>query len=87
MHYECRYGGMAIPHAGPCGPRAPVSWNTNRSHGTFIQDLAVRIDALLIILVTMECDVAIIGGGIAGCSTAARLQSAGLSSIVFEGHG
>ena len=35
----------------------------------------------------MQYDVAIIGAGIAGFSTAARLQSAGLSTIVFESHG
>ena len=32
-------------------------------------------------------DVAIVGGGIAGMSTAARLQSEGLRTIVFEAHG
>jgi C-3',4' desaturase CrtD len=32
-------------------------------------------------------DVAIVGGGIAGLATAARLQAAGLSTIVFEAHG
>jgi len=32
-------------------------------------------------------DVAIIGGGIAGLATAARLQASGLSTIVFEAHG
>ncbi|MEO8608255.1 MAG: NAD(P)/FAD-dependent oxidoreductase [Chloroflexota bacterium] len=32
-------------------------------------------------------DVAIIGGGIAGMATAARLQAKGLSTIVFEAHG
>src|ERR1700692_2781002 len=32
-------------------------------------------------------DVAIIGGGIAGMSTAARLQARGLSTIVLEAHG
>jgi C-3',4' desaturase CrtD len=32
-------------------------------------------------------DVAIVGGGIAGMATAARLQSAGLSTIVLEAHG
>ena len=35
----------------------------------------------------MQYDVAIIGAGIAGLSTAARLQSAGLSTVVFESHG
>src|SRR5947208_12071411 len=33
------------------------------------------------------CDVAVIGGGIAGMATAARLQAAGLDTIVFEAHG
>lgn len=33
-----------------------------------------------------SADVAIIGGGIAGLATAARLQAAGLSTIVFEAH-
>ena len=32
-------------------------------------------------------DVAIVGGGIAGMATAARLQARGLSTIVFESHG
>src|SRR5215468_7031739 len=32
-------------------------------------------------------DVAIIGAGIAGMATAARLQAQGLSTIVFEAHG
>jgi C-3',4' desaturase CrtD len=32
-------------------------------------------------------DVAVIGGGIAGLATAARLQARGLSTIVFEAHG
>src|SRR5690348_15707830 len=32
-------------------------------------------------------DVAIVGGGIAGMATAARLQAQGLSTIVFEAHG
>src|SRR5207302_2646566 len=32
-------------------------------------------------------DVAVIGGGIAGMATAARLQAAGLDTIVFEAHG
>jgi C-3',4' desaturase CrtD len=32
-------------------------------------------------------DVAILGGGIAGMATAARLQARGLSTIVFEAHG
>src|SRR5271154_4216048 len=32
-------------------------------------------------------DVAIVGGGIAGMATAARLQARGLSTIVFEAHG
>src|SRR5881409_3174075 len=32
-------------------------------------------------------DVAIIGGGIAGLATAARLQAQGLATVVFEAHG
>src|SRR5438046_6495067 len=32
-------------------------------------------------------DVAVIGGGIAGMATAARLQACGLSTVVFEAHG
>src|SRR3974390_250152 len=32
-------------------------------------------------------DVAVIGGGIAGMATAARLQAHGLSTIVLEAHG
>lgn len=32
-------------------------------------------------------DVAIVGGGIAGLATAARLQAQGLSTVVFEAHG
>src|SRR5215510_10375347 len=32
-------------------------------------------------------DVAVIGAGIAGLATAARLQARGLSTIVFEAHG
>src|SRR6266404_9087630 len=32
-------------------------------------------------------DAAIIGGGIAGMATAARLQARGLSTVVFEAHG
>jgi C-3',4' desaturase CrtD len=32
-------------------------------------------------------DAAIVGGGVAGMATAARLQAHGLSTIVFEGHG
>ena len=32
-------------------------------------------------------DVAIVGGGVAGLATAARLQARGLSTIVFEAHG
>lgn len=32
-------------------------------------------------------DVAVVGGGIAGMATAARLQAAGLSTIVLEAHG
>lgn len=34
----------------------------------------------------MKFDVAIVGGGIAGMATAARLQAAGLSTIVLEAH-
>jgi C-3',4' desaturase CrtD len=34
-----------------------------------------------------EVDVAIVGGGLAGMATALRLQSAGLSTVVFEAHG
>jgi C-3',4' desaturase CrtD len=33
------------------------------------------------------CDVAIIGGGLAGVATALRLQARGLATIVFEAHG
>src|SRR5690242_21510673 len=32
-------------------------------------------------------DIAIIGAGVAGMATAARLQARGLSTIVFEAHG
>src|SRR6516165_12832791 len=32
-------------------------------------------------------DVAVVGGGIAGMATAARLQAQGVSTIVFEAHG
>src|SRR5215469_4440759 len=32
-------------------------------------------------------DAAIVGGGVAGMATAARLQAHGLSTIVFEAHG
>lgn len=32
------------------------------------------------------CDVAVIGGGMAGMATAARLQAQGMSTIVLEGH-
>ena len=35
----------------------------------------------------MRYDVAVIGAGIAGLATAARLQAAGLSTIIFEAHG
>ncbi len=35
----------------------------------------------------MLFDVAVIGGGIAGMATAARLQAAGRSTVVFEAHG
>jgi C-3',4' desaturase CrtD len=34
-----------------------------------------------------SCDVAIVGGGMAGMATAARLQAAGLSTVVLEAHG
>ena len=34
-----------------------------------------------------RCDVAVLGGGMAGMATAMRLQAAGLSTIVFEAHG
>ncbi|HEU4542452.1 MAG TPA: NAD(P)/FAD-dependent oxidoreductase [Jiangellaceae bacterium] len=33
------------------------------------------------------CDVAVLGGGIAGMATAMRVQAAGLSTVVFEAHG
>jgi C-3',4' desaturase CrtD len=33
------------------------------------------------------CDVAVLGGGMAGMATALRLQAAGLSTVVFEAHG
>src|SRR6266571_8667182 len=32
------------------------------------------------------CDVAVIGGGMAGMATAARLQARGVSTVVLEGH-
>src|SRR6266702_6702082 len=32
-------------------------------------------------------DVGVVGGGIAGIATAARLQAQGLSTVVFEAHG
>jgi phytoene dehydrogenase-like protein len=32
-------------------------------------------------------DVAVIGGGMAGMATAARLQARGLSTLVLEAHG
>ena len=35
----------------------------------------------------MMYDVAVVGGGIAGLATAARLQASGLSTIIFEAHG
>src|SRR5216683_8181822 len=35
----------------------------------------------------LDYDVAVIGAGIAGMATAARLQARGLSTIVFEAHG
>ncbi|TDB77224.1 amine oxidase [Actinomadura sp. KC216] len=34
-----------------------------------------------------SCDVAVLGGGLAGMATAARLQAAGLSTLVIEAHG
>ena len=34
-----------------------------------------------------RCDVAVLGGGMAGMATAARLQAAGLSTVVIEAHG
>ncbi len=34
-----------------------------------------------------RCDVAILGGGMAGMATALRLQAAGLSTVVLEAHG
>src|SRR5688500_12835212 len=34
-----------------------------------------------------KCDVAVLGGGMAGMATALRLQAAGLSTVVFEAHG
>jgi C-3',4' desaturase CrtD len=33
------------------------------------------------------CDVAVLGGGMAGMATALRLQTTGLSTVVFEAHG
>ena len=36
---------------------------------------------------TVDYDVAIVGGGMSGMATAARLQSAGLSTLVLEAHG
>jgi C-3',4' desaturase CrtD len=36
---------------------------------------------------TMQYDVAIVGGGLAGMATAARLQAAGLTTLVLEAHG
>ncbi|WP_233509848.1 phytoene desaturase family protein [Actinomadura craniellae] len=35
----------------------------------------------------MSCEVAVLGGGLAGMATAARLQAAGLSTVVIEAHG
>ncbi|WP_285697054.1 NAD(P)/FAD-dependent oxidoreductase [Actinomadura sp. NBRC 104412] len=35
----------------------------------------------------MSCQVAVLGGGLAGMATAARLQAAGLSTAVIEAHG
>src|SRR6266545_6712485 len=37
--------------------------------------------------VPAACDVAVLGGGMAGMATALRLQAAGLSTVVFEAHG
>lgn len=34
-----------------------------------------------------SCDVAVLGGGLAGMATAARLQAAGVSTLVIEAHG
>src|SRR5215218_6133105 len=34
-----------------------------------------------------RCDVAVLGGGLAGMATALRLQAAGLSTAVYEAHG
>lgn len=34
-----------------------------------------------------SCDVAVLGGGLAGMATAARLQAAGASTLVIEAHG
>ncbi|XRQ14473.1 FAD-dependent oxidoreductase, partial [Actinomadura welshii] len=35
----------------------------------------------------VSCDVAVLGGGLAGMATAARLQAAGMSTMVIEAHG
>lgn len=35
---------------------------------------------------TLECDVCVVGGGIAGCSTALHLAQAGLSVVLLEEH-
>jgi len=35
---------------------------------------------------SLECDVCVVGGGIAGCSTALHLAQAGLSVVLFEEH-
>ncbi|MFI0357511.1 phytoene desaturase family protein [Actinomadura sp. 9N407] len=35
----------------------------------------------------VSCEVAVLGGGLAGMATAARLQAAGLSTVVIEAHG
>src|SRR5215204_523518 len=34
-----------------------------------------------------HCQVAVLGGGLAGMATAARLQAGGLSTVVIEAHG
>src|SRR5579871_1799056 len=36
---------------------------------------------------TLQYDVAIVGGGMAGMATAARLQATGLTTLVLEAHG
>src|SRR5690242_14623986 len=35
---------------------------------------------------SLECDVCVVGGGIAGCSTALHLAQAGLSVVLLEEH-